>query len=201
MRGRLRSVLQGCSASCQLAPQAVQVSWQSAPFVGPVGFTVWTKAGASVVTGIALTSANDAPERDPSAYKLEGSKDGTTFALISEGTVPAFSARFIRQEITFANTAAYSAYRVTIPSVATNAAANSMQVAEVELLGLVTVPSPRITGLTKNADGSLKLEWKGGGTLQAAPKVNGPWQDVPGATSPYTLNPTEAATFGRIIVK
>jgi hypothetical protein len=173
----------------------------TAPFVGPVGFTVKTKAGASVVTGVALTSANDAPERDPAAYKLEGSKDGTTFTLISEGTVPAFTARFVRQEIMFANTQAYTSYRVTIPSVANNATANSMQVAEVELLGIVTVPSPKIMGLTKNANGSLTLEWKGGGTLQAAPTVTGPWQDVGGATSPYTLNPTEQVLFGRIVVK
>jgi hypothetical protein len=46
--------------------------------------------------------------------------------------------------------------------------------------------------------GSLTIEWTGGGTLQAAPAVTGPWQDVPGAASPYTFNPTAAALFGRI---
>jgi len=56
----------------------------------------------------------------------------------------------------------------------------------------------KFTKFTKNANGSLTLEWTGGGTLQAAPAVTGPWQDVPGAASPYTFNPTAAALFGRI---
>jgi hypothetical protein len=168
------------------------------PYVGPTGFTVTSSAGGSVVTAIALTSANDAPERDPAQYKLEGSNDGTTFTLISEGEVPAFAKRFTRQEIKFANTVAYRIYRFSVPKVANDATANSMQIAEVELIGTVTAPSAKFTGISKNANGSLTLEWVGGGTLQAAPAVTGPWQDVPGATSPYTLTPTEAATFGRI---
>jgi hypothetical protein len=170
------------------------------PFVGPVGFTVRSAAGLSVVTGIALTSANDAPERDPASYKLEGSKDGTTWTSISEGPVAAFTKRFLRQEIKFANSAAYQWYRVTIPTVANSATANSMQVAEVELLGTVTVPTPRLIG-KRDANGSLVLEWTGNGTLQAAPTVNGPWDDVPGAKSPYPLKPTAPAMFGRVIVK
>src|SRR5258705_6580685 len=43
------------------------------------GFTVTPNAGASLVTGLTLTSANDAPERDPSSYLLQGSLDGTNF--------------------------------------------------------------------------------------------------------------------------
>ncbi|MCZ7635841.1 MAG: hypothetical protein M5U12_07210 [Verrucomicrobia bacterium] len=171
---------------------------QAPPFVGPVGLTVKPGAGASVVTGLAFTSANDAPERDPAAYKLEGSNDGTTFTLISEGPVGPFRARFIRQEIGFANTVAYTTYRLSIPSVANNATANSMQFAEVELLG--TVVAPKFTAVTHNANGSVTVQWKGGGTLQAAPSLAGPWQDVPGATSPYTFNPAETGPvlFGRI---
>jgi len=112
--------------------------------------------------------------------------------------VGAFSARFIRQEITFANTVAYTTYRLTIPSVANNATANSMQVAEVELLG--TIVAPKFTTVTRNADGTVTVAWKGGGTLQAAPAITGPWQDVPGATSPYTLDPAQSGPmlFGRV---
>lgn len=169
-----------------------------APFTGPVGFTVKSSLGGSVVTGLALTSANDAPERDPANYKLEGSNDGTTFTLISEGAVPAFAKRFTRQVISFSNTAAYTSYRFTVANVANNATANSMQIAEVEFLGTVTMPTPKITGLARNPDGTLTLTWTGGGTLQAAPAVTGPWTDVPGATSPYTLTPDQATLFGRI---
>ncbi len=57
---------------------------------------------------------------------------------------------------------------------------------------------PQFTSIKKNADGSITVEWTGGGTLQAAPAVTGPWQDVTGATSPYTLQPTEAMLYDRI---
>ncbi|HOW68264.1 MAG TPA: PA14 domain-containing protein [Candidatus Paceibacterota bacterium] len=56
---------------------------------------------------------------------------------------------------------------------------------------------PVITGITLSG-GKITVEWTGGGTLQAAPTVLGPWQDVPGATSPYTFTPTDALLFGRI---
>ena len=67
----------------------------------------------------------------------------------------------------------------------------------------VLVPSgqavaPQFTCIKRNAHGTVTVEWTGGGTLQAATAITGPWQDVTGATSPYTLTPTAPATFGRI---
>src|SRR4030095_7451056 len=58
------------------------------------GFTVTPSQGPTIVVGLALTSANDHPERDPASYTLEGSNDGTPFAAISSGSVPPFPARF-----------------------------------------------------------------------------------------------------------
>jgi hypothetical protein len=58
--------------------------------------------------------------------------------------------------------------------------------------------APAIDSIVKNADGSLTITWTGGGTLQAAPAVTGPWQDVTGATSPYKLTPSAAMLYGRI---
>ena len=60
------------------------------------------------------------------------------------------------------------------------------------------VPELRITRFGRNADGTFTIEWVGGGTLQTAPAVTGPWQDVPGAASPYTLTPTAPMLFLRI---
>ncbi len=62
----------------------------------------------------------------------------------------------------------------------------------------VEEPAPRFTGIRRNENGTITVEWTGGGVLQAAPSVTGPWQDVPGATSPYTFTPSEAMLFGRI---
>jgi hypothetical protein len=103
------------------------------------GFTVTPSVGATIVTGLTLQSANDAPERDPATFKLEGSNDGTNFVAIADGTVPAFSDRFVTVRNDFANNQAFKAYRLTFP---TTASANGccMQVAEVELLGTVVPP-------------------------------------------------------------
>jgi hypothetical protein len=79
------------------------------------GFTVTPSVGDTVLTGLRLTSANDAPERDPTSYILSGSRDGTTFTEIARGTIPDFTARFFTVEVAFTNTAAYLHYRLRRP--------------------------------------------------------------------------------------
>src|SRR6058998_763367 len=43
------------------------------------GFTVTPRVGGTILIGLSLTSANDAPERDPATYVLTGSEDGSNF--------------------------------------------------------------------------------------------------------------------------
>jgi hypothetical protein len=60
---------------------------------------------------------------------------------------------------------------------------------------------PKINVIKANPDGSITLEWTGGGVLQAKTSLDPAvqWQDVPGATSsPYTFTPTASPLFGRI---
>ena len=70
---------------------------------------------------------------------------------------------------------------------------------------LILTPAPTerpvFTKTTLNANGSLTLEWTGGGTLQAGPSISGPWAPVAGATSPYTFTPDPAVgqLYGRIV--
>lgn len=63
----------------------------------------------------------------------------------------------------------------------------------------VTEP-PAFTKTTLNANGSVTIEWTGGGSLEAAPSLTGPWAPVPGAASPYTFTPAagQDSLFGRI---
>jgi len=57
----------------------------------------------------------------------------------------------------------------------------------------------QFSSIKKNADGTMTVTWTGGGTLQVSPTLIAPtWQDVTGATSPYTFTPTAAQLFGRI---
>ncbi len=124
------------------------------------GFTVTPSVGGTLVSGITLTSANDAPERDPATYTLEGSLDGVTFYPIASGAVPAFPSRFYKNYIFFPNSRAFAAYRLVFPTV-TGPGGNSMQISEVELLGVVsdlaqdvTQPGDPIVGTSNNTPGS-----------------------------------------------
>jgi hypothetical protein len=49
--------------------------------------------------------------------------------------------------------------------------------------------------IVNNGDGTVTVTYTG--TLQAAPAVNGPWEDVEGATSPLTVSADAPATFAR----
>ena len=60
---------------------------------------------------------------------------------------------------------------------------------------------PMFTKTTLNANGTYTLEWTGGGTLEAAPSITGPWAPIAGATSPFTFTPDPAVNqlYGRIV--
>ena len=104
------------------------------------GLTITT--GGGVVTGLGLTSANDAPDRDPANFILSGSNDGgTTFTEIATGTVPSFSARFERQQVTFANAVDYTTYQLIFPTTV-GPSTCCMQIAEIELLGTAAALPP-----------------------------------------------------------
>lgn len=134
-----------------------------APFVGPVGFTVTPTSGTSIVKGMRIYTANDGVERDPVNFSLEGSTDGATFTLIASnalrlpdirngGGVALNPLGQSLQQVLFNNNSVFSSYRVTFYDVKNSTNANSMQIGEVELLGTVIPPGPR---LTVGADG----EW------------------------------------------
>lgn len=114
------------------------------------GFIVTPSRGVTIVTALRFYTANDAEERDPASYTLEGSTSGpggpwTTissgalslpFDRNGGGAIPINSATHFNQLVTFPNSAAFNSYRVTFPTLKNAAAANSMQIAEVELLGM-----------------------------------------------------------------
>jgi hypothetical protein len=110
----------------------------------PTGIKVAPAVGATVVRGITFTTANDAPERDPVAFELYGSNESIEgpFELIASGDIIDFAGeeawpRFTMNAtpIEFANDTAYLYYEVMITAVRDPASANSMQIAEIELIG------------------------------------------------------------------
>ncbi|MEV6343281.1 fibronectin type III domain-containing protein [Actinoplanes sp. NPDC051851] len=116
--------------------------------------TSWIKHTAkvrSVVTEYTLTSANDAADRDPKSWVLEGSNDDTTWTALDSRTGETFAARLQRRDYTFTNTTGYLSYRLRVTA---NNGAGQLQLAEWELFGTGTTaaPSPAApTALTATA--------------------------------------------------
>ena len=116
------------------------------PGTGGTGFQVTPSIGGSIVTELTLTTANDVPGRDPIAFELSGSNDSIDgpYTLIASGDIVDFAQeaewpRFTMNEtpITFDNTTAYSNYQIIFTAIRgpVGGSVNSMQIAEVELLG------------------------------------------------------------------
>ena len=87
----------------------------------------------SVVNGISITSANDAPERDPKSFIISGSNDGESFEEIASGSIPVSRGRGKLKTMKFKNRKSFSHYRIIFPELA-GAGKIPMQIAELELL-------------------------------------------------------------------
>jgi len=117
------------------------------------GFIVTPALGASVLDSFQITTANDHPDRDPVVWMIYGTNDeiatpnqgdglAESWALICGGTMALPDERFaVGPVYTIANQAeAYTSYKVVFESVKDAAAANSMQIAEIQLFGTPVVP-------------------------------------------------------------
>jgi predicted alpha-1,2-mannosidase len=104
--------------------------------------TGWLQAELSepvAVVDYAVTSANDAPGRDPKDWRLQGSQDGQSWTTLDTQTGQDFGNRFQTREYRFANTTAYSFYRLDITA---NHGDGLIQLAELQLSNGDTTPAP-----------------------------------------------------------
>ncbi len=188
------------------------------PFEGPTGLQVTPAMGSTLVTGLRIYTADANVERDPADYQLDGSRDGgTSFIPITGGTLALPEARSDAglgfdptqqpmQEILFANHQAYTTYRLTINNVKGPVNdARSMQLGEIELLG-VAAPggSPTLT-VTTGAGGSLTITSSAAGTLWSTTALNGAatvWSNEGAITGSVTITPVagQPAKFYRVVV-
>src|SRR5439155_16915017 len=84
-----------------------------------------------LVTNYTLTSANDAPDRDPANWALLGSNDGgTSWATLDVQMGQVFPSRFQTRTFSVANPGAYNLYRLRIDSVDNPSTAIAVQLAE-----------------------------------------------------------------------
>lgn len=104
------------------------------------GFFVVPGTGRSIVDSFQLTTANDSNERDPASWQIHGRGLDGIWTLIDSGTVDLPTARGAAGPVVPVNNPASkvcTAYRMTFPTVRDAAGANSMQVAEAQLFGLI----------------------------------------------------------------
>ena len=90
-----------------------------------------------VIHQYALTSANDFPQRDPQNWRLLGSNDnGKTWTTLDVRKDEIFQARQQRKLYKIDNRTAFETYRIQVDKVRDPNEASSVQLAEVELMGL-----------------------------------------------------------------
>lgn len=80
----------------------------------PTGWLRYELSEPVIVKKYALTSANDAPGRDPQNWTIQGSNDGTSWTTLDTRTGESFESRFQTKTYEFANTTAYTFYRLDI---------------------------------------------------------------------------------------
>lgn len=168
----------------------------------PVPVTIEFLGGAShAVTAYTLTSANDAPERDPYEFTLSGSNDGTNFDQIDFRTGVEFGGRFETQVFFVDNATAYSTYRIEM---LTEFAAGGpfgsgdiFQVAELELFDTFAFDSiiatvNRDSGeITIKNDSATPVTITGYSITSAGGSLNsGSWTPISGNTDGGTGNGT-----------
>ena len=138
------------------------------------------------LTGYALTSANDAPVRDPRDWKLLGSNDGgKIWRILDVRRNESFARRFQRRAFTLSKEAACALYRLQIDSIRTPGAAeaDSVQLAEIEPLYAANGPKGRFSVVVsaqgenppmelaeKAFDGDVRTKWLDFGEAPGAKK-------------------------------
>ena len=150
-------------------------------------------AGPEAVNFLSVTSANDAPSRDPENFNVQGSNDGgTTWATIAEFDGVTFAERFERQAFLVPNSAGFSSYRFNITK---NFGDDGlMQIAEIELAGPTEPAVDHSTGATITARAEISAAEAG--PMAFDDDVNTKWLDngsVPSVADPAYVDVALAA--------
>ncbi|MBN1363108.1 MAG: hypothetical protein JW993_21085 [Sedimentisphaerales bacterium] len=117
------------------------------------GFIVTPQVGATLLDGFDCVTANDSPERDPVVWMIYGTNDdivtpdngdgqSENWTLICGGTMALPDERYTPGPLyVVANQAeAYTSYKMVFETVKDAAAANSMQIADVQFFGILAPP-------------------------------------------------------------
>ncbi|MFV0418329.1 MAG: discoidin domain-containing protein [Dysgonomonas sp.] len=90
-------------------------------------YILWKGAKTTAINYYTITSATDAPEKDPKTWTLSGSNDNKVWTLLDTQTNQAFSTRQETKEYEFDNEVVYQYYKLDIQS---NNGGTTTQIAE-----------------------------------------------------------------------
>ncbi len=108
--------------------------WAGAPTEEDPSWVQVDLPAEKIVSSLAITSANDADNRDPENFNIQGSNDGgATWTTLSSWVGESWDNRFERQLFDFGNGFAFSSYRINITK--NKGDDTLMQIAEIELIG------------------------------------------------------------------
>jgi predicted alpha-1,2-mannosidase len=109
------------------------------------GWVQYKLSAAATVKKYALTSANDAPERDPKNFELQGSADGSTWTTVDTQTDQKWSGRQKSNIYDVASPGSYLYYRLNVT--ATSGSSGIVQLADLILGDGSAAPTP-VPGMT-----------------------------------------------------
>ena len=113
----------GTTATKWYAGNGVKTGWIAYQF---------TPAATHRVTAYSISSANDVPGRDPSAWQLQGSNDGQAWTTVDTRTGEVFANRLQTNNYTCTSPGDYSHYRLNITA---NSGGTDLQLSELQLFG------------------------------------------------------------------
>lgn len=118
--GSMRGLVVGVTASAENAPGEIAANladanpdtkWLAFAATGWVRYQLGSPGRA---VRYSLTSANDAPERDPRDWRLQGSNDGSSWTTVDTRTGIDFPSRFATRTFDVTSPAAYLYYRLDV---------------------------------------------------------------------------------------
>lgn len=98
------------------------------------------------LTSYSLSSANDAPERDPRNWTLLASNDGNDWTTLDTRTNEFFPARLLKREFSVDSNIEYSMYRLQM----TNNSGAILQISDIELIGKSDTDLPALGGVASS---------------------------------------------------
>ncbi len=117
---------------------------------------VFEPSQLAIVDQYTLISANDAPDRDPREWTIEGSDDLGTWVVLDSRSNESFSDRFQPRTFNFTNTKAYKYYAFRLTN---NNGGGLFQMAEWRLLKRAGPPPPDKLKAKALSENSIELTW------------------------------------------